>query len=111
MREIRKEKITEIIRELAAEFILEESSTSSLITVTRTELSPSGKEAVIFFTTIPEDQEDTALKFLERKTSDFKDYIKKNSRLGLLPHLTFRIDYGERNRQRLDELSAEESQI
>ncbi len=107
MRDIRKEKITEIIRELAAEFILDESSKSSLITVTRTELSPSGKEAVIFFTTLPSEQEDIALKFLERKTGEFKDYLKKNSRLGLLPHLTFRIDYGERNRQRLDELGAE----
>jgi ribosome-binding factor A len=107
MKDVRKEKITEIIRELAAEFILEESSKSSLITVTRTELSSSGKDGIIFFTTIPEDQEDTALKFLERKTGEFKNYLKKNSRLGILPHLTFRIDYGERNRQRLDELSAE----
>lgn len=107
MKDVRKEKITEIIRELAAEFILLESSKSSLITVTRAEMSPSGKEAVVFFTTIPDNQEDTALKFLERKTGEFKIYMKKNSRLGMLPHLTFKIDYGERNRQRLDELSAE----
>jgi len=106
MKDVRKEKITEIIRELAAEFILQESSKSSLITVTRTELSPSGKDGIIFFTTIPNNQEDTALKFLERKTGEFKNYLKKNSRLGLLPHLNFKIDYGERNRQRLDELSA-----
>lgn len=106
MKDVRKEKIAEIIRELAAEFILQESSKSSLITVTRAELSPSGKDGVIFFTTIPDDQEDTALKFLERKTGEFKNYLKKNSRLGLLPHLTFKIDFGERNRQRLDELSA-----
>jgi ribosome-binding factor A len=111
MREVRKEKITEIIRELAAEYIRDEAAKTSLITVTRTEMSASGKDAIIFFTTIPTEQEDTALKFLERKTSDFKNYLKDNSRLGILPHLRFKIDYGERNRQRLDELGAENNQV
>ncbi len=107
MRDLKREKITEILRELAAEFIRNESTPASLITVTRVEMNPSGKDAVIFFTTIPENKEDTALKFLERKSIEFKKYVKDNSRLGLLPFLRFKIDYGERNRQRLDELSAE----
>ncbi len=107
MRDLKREKITEILRELAAEFIRNESTPASLITVTRVEMNPSGKDAVIFFTTIPENKEDTALKFLERKSIEFKKYVKDNSRLGLLPFLRFKIDYGERNRQRLDELTAE----
>lgn len=105
MREIKKEKISETLHRLASKFILEEATNASLLTVTRVELSPTGKEAKIFFTTLPESEEDTALKFLERKMPEFKMYARDNSRMGLVPHITFKIDYGERNRQHLDTLS------
>jgi len=105
MRDIKRERTGEIIHRLAAEFIRDNTSTGSLITVTRVELSPTGKEAKVFFTTLPESQEDTALKFLERKIQEFKMYVRENSRIGFVPHVDFHIDYGERNRQRLDELS------
>lgn len=105
MRDIKREKIAEMIHRLAARFVREEASQSSLLTITRVELSPTGKEAKVFFTTLPEDQEETALKFLERKTSEFKLYVRDESRIGFVPHIDFKIDYGERNRQRLDELS------
>ncbi len=105
MREIKRERTGEIIHRLAAKFILENSSTASLLTITRVELSSTGKEAKIFFTTLPENQENTALKFLVRKIAEFKRYVRDNSRISLVPHIDFKIDYGERNRQRLDELS------
>jgi len=105
MNGLKHDKIEEIIHRLAAEFIRNEASPASLLTVTRVELNPSGKDAIIYFTTLPESQEDTAQKFLERKTAEFKDYAKKESRIGFLPHMRFKIDYGERNRQRLDEIS------
>lgn len=106
MRQIKHDKKEEILHRQAAEFIRDEASRSSLITVTRVELNPSGKDAIIFFTTLPESQEDTALKFLERKTPEFKDVLIKESRIGIVPHIRFKIDYGERNRQRLDEISS-----
>ena len=105
MREIKKERVTEILHRLAAEFAHDESSPASLLTITRVELSQTGKEVVVLFTTLPATQEETALKFLIRKIPEFKKYIKAESRIGLIPHITFKIDYGERNRQRLDELS------
>lgn len=107
MREVKREIIAEIIHRLASKFVLEEASKSSLLTITRVEMSPTGKEARIYFTTLPESEEDTALKFLERKTPEFKRYIRDESRIGIIPHIDFKIDYGERNRQRLDELGKE----
>ncbi len=101
----RHDRIEEILHRLAAEFIRAESTNTSLITITRVEMNPSGKDAKIFFTTIPTEQEDTAKKFLDRKTLEFKQYVKGKSRVGFLPHLTFHIDYGERNRQNLDSIS------
>lgn len=106
MRQLKHDKLEEILHRLAAEFIRDEATNASLLTVTRVELNPAGRDAIIYFTTIPESEENTALKFLERKTVEFKDYVKANSRIGFIPSLRFRIDYGERNRQRLDELSS-----
>ncbi|MBX4181741.1 ribosome-binding factor A [Candidatus Parcubacteria bacterium] len=103
---MKREIIAEILHRLSSKFVLEEGSQASLLTITRAELSPSGKEARIYFTTLPEKEEDTALKFLERKTAEFQRYVRDESRIGIVPHITFMIDYGERNRQRLDELSS-----
>ncbi len=105
MRQIKHDKVEETIHREAAKFILENSGNSSLITVTRVTLNPSGKDAIIYFTTLPESEEDTAKKFLDRKAPDFKDHMMHESRIGIIPHLRFQIDYGERNRQRLDEIS------
>jgi ribosome-binding factor A len=105
MREQKKEKMSGILQQLAAEFIRDEATSASLLTVTRVEISPSGKDARIYFTTLPESKEDTALKFLERKSLEFKHYVYEKGRIGTVPHLSFKIDYGERNRQRIDILS------
>ncbi|MBX4188987.1 ribosome-binding factor A [Candidatus Parcubacteria bacterium] len=104
MKEIKREKIEEILHRLAAQFVREESTNASLITVTRVEMTPAGKVATIYFTTLPDSGQDTAEKFLDRKTPEFKHYVHEHSRLGIIPYLKFKIDYGERNRQRLDEL-------
>ena len=105
MREIKREKIGEMVHRLAAAFVRDEASKASLLTITRVELKESGKEARVFFTTLPESSQRAALKFLERKTLEFKRYVRDESRIGIVPHISFHIDYGERNRQRLDELS------
>ncbi|MES2214265.1 MAG: ribosome-binding factor A [Patescibacteria group bacterium] len=105
MKELKKEKMEEIIRKLAADFVLRESTPASLITITRVELAESGKAANLFFTTLPDSAEDTALKFLQRKGGEFHGYVREKSRIGIVPQLTWRVDYGERNRQRLDEIT------
>lgn len=107
MKEIKKEKISGELQRLAAEFVRAESTNASLITITRVDISGSGKEAKIFFTTLPDDQQETAEKFLIRKTPEFKRYVRSHSRIGMIPRVDFKIDFGERNRQRLDELSQE----
>jgi len=107
MREIKRVRTAGELQRLASEFIRDNGGKTSLITVTRVDISPTGKEAKIFFTTLPENQEDTVLKFLIRKSPEFKRFIRDNSRIGFVPHIDFKIDYGERNRQRLDEISKE----
>ena len=101
----KNDKVREIIRELAAGFFSRESNRQSLITVTGVDLSPSGATAVILMTVLPESAEETAVQFAHRRLTDFKQYVQEHSRLARIPFFDVRIDRGDKNRRRLDEIS------
>lgn len=101
----REIQVSEEIAHAAAEFFARESNRGSLMTITRALLSPDTHHATIFFSVLPESQQDLALAFAKRKRSEFRDYLHKNSRIGVRPIIDFEIDYGEKNRQRIDELT------
>jgi ribosome-binding factor A len=99
------EKLPEELRHLAAQFLERESNRTSLITVTRVVLSENKKYATIFITVFPTDKEEAAVEFVRRQRTEFISYVSKNSKIGRLPTITFELDLGEKNRQRIDELS------
>ncbi len=101
---IRHERIIEILHDMAARFLLLEGNNSSLLTITNVVLTKDGKRATIFFTVFPESYEKTALEFAKRKRTEFKQFVRDNSRLGMIPQLDFAIDAGEKNRQKIDNL-------
>ncbi len=105
----RQEKMSELIRKHAALFIERESTPQSLITVTRVSLSPDFKNTTIYFTTLPEKEEKTALLFLQRKRGDLRDYLKKHLKTRIIPFVDIAIDEGERNRQKIDMLLFQEN--
>lgn len=101
---MRQDKMRELLRELAAQFFAREAGPRSLITVTDATISPDFKRATIYITTIPTSEEERALDFAKRKRSEFREYIGTHARLRALPVLEIKLDEGERNRQRIDEL-------
>lgn len=100
----REERVGNIIKKLASEFLSRESNRTSLITVTDVRMQDKERNAIILFTVLPETQADTALAFAKRKRSDFREYVKKNTRIKTIPRVDFDIDKGEKFRQRIDEL-------
>jgi len=104
MSDIRDSRIKEVLRDMGARFLTENGNGASLLTVTNIMLTKNGKNATIFFTVFPEGLEKTALEFAKRKRSEFKQYIKDHSKLGIIPQLDFEIDLGEKNRQKIDAL-------
>ncbi len=100
----REQKISEILRDLGARFLALNGNGSSLLTVTRVELTQREKYATILFTVFPDTHEKTALEFAKRKRGEFKEFVKENSKLGRIPFLDFEIDLGEKNRQKIDSL-------
>jgi len=102
---IRSGRLAEDIKKNTSEFIARESNYSSLITVTRVILNDSLKSAQILITVYPEDKKDEVLDFLKRQRTNIRDYLMKKIRSRIIPFIDFFNDEGEKNRQRLDELS------
>ena len=98
-------RVTELIAHEAANFIARESSGQSLITVTRAILSNHADRATIYVSVFPLDQTVAALAYLSRQAGDFRAHLSKHARLHPLPYITFALDEGEQNRQRLDEIA------
>jgi ribosome-binding factor A len=101
----RDEKLKDQIKKWAAEFLTRESNGSSLITVTDVRLSDEAKEATILFTVFPDDKAAAALEFARRQLSEFREYLGQKVKAGRLPFFHFDIDRGEKNRQRIDEIT------
>lgn len=102
-----EQKIKDEIHRLASEFIERESNRNTLITVTNVYITKDLKKAIIFVTVFPDKSEETALGFLKRQLSDFRDHVRKNSRIGRVPFFDFAIDKGEKSRQRIEEIAYE----
>ncbi|GMU74402.1 MAG: hypothetical protein AMXMBFR44_5990 [Candidatus Campbellbacteria bacterium] len=100
-----KEQKEELLAHTAAEFVNFESNRESLITVTRAALSTDEKQATIYISVLPESYEQHALDFLKRKRPELRTYVKKKTRVRVIPFFDFEIDYGEKNRQDIDTLS------
>ncbi len=101
---LRQEKISNFIREAAANYLKNEVNNTSLVTVTHADVSSDLKRATVFVTVFPEKKEKEALDFLKRKRADLRDYVKKNMKTKVIPFFDFEIDIGEKNRQLIDSL-------
>lgn len=92
------------LRLTAANFFTREAGPNSLITVTDATISPDFKYGTIYLTVFPTSEEERALDFAKRKRTDLREFLKNNSKMRSLPVLEIKLDEGERNRQRIDEL-------
>lgn len=104
---MRDDKTGALLTELAGRYIAREAGRTTLITPTRTMFGNDRKHATIYLSVFPDDQAEHALAFMMRHRDDFRNFIKHEGRFSVLPFISFELDYGEKNRQRLDEISNE----
>jgi ribosome-binding factor A len=94
----------EHLKEVASTFVNLESNRTSLITVTRVDLTPAGDKVTFFVTVFPEEAEGPAIGFLMRKRGECRTYLKTHAPMKRIPHVEFALDEGDRKRRRVDEL-------
>ncbi len=100
----RQEKMNKELGKIFATFIERESNKTSLITVTRCDIAPNFKNIIVYLSVLPVDKEEQVISFMNRRKWDARDYVKKSLSMRIIPFVEFRIDYGEKNRQRIDQL-------
>lgn len=98
-------RINDTIKHLAMQYLSRESNRTSLVTVTNVDLYDHDSKATIMLTVLPEDKERLVLEFAKRHRPELRDFIKENARLRVIPFIDFEIDHGEKNRQRVDEIT------
>ncbi len=109
MQSDRQLKYGEMLRKFVSEHLTRESNRDALITVTRVDVSPDLKNATVFYTVIPESKKAAVDGFMLRQRKHLRNYIKKHAHTRTIPYFEVEYDLGEKNRQRLDELSRESS--
>lgn len=102
----RQVKVAEELAHHAAHFLARSMKAGGfLVTVTRANIAPNLKNVDIFVSILPKSREGEALKELKRLRTDLHDYLKAKTVLRDVPTVDFTIDFGEENRQRIDELT------
>lgn len=94
----RDQRIQIEIARAAGEWIARESNRTSLVTVTRVQLSEDGAHATIMISVLPENQENAAHSFLKRNLGEIRNHLGDTAKIGRLPTLHVEIDRGEKNR-------------
>lgn len=74
------------------------------MTITRCEVSPDMRQGTIYMTVLPVEKEQAALDFARRMRTDMRRYVMKRLPVKVIPFFEIEIDYGEKNRQHIDEL-------
>jgi ribosome-binding factor A len=98
-------RVTEEIMRAAAQFLERESNRTALITVTGVELAEKGTRATILLSVLPPSEEVAALAFANRHAGEFRTFLSHAARMRRVPTISFSLDRGEKNRQRIEELS------
>ena len=98
----RQIKIGLTLRNIAQTFFQKESSGTSLITVTKADISRDLKHKDIYITVLPKSKEAHALAFAKRMRTDLRTEIKKKLQIRTIPNVEIKIDEGEIARQMMD---------
>jgi ribosome-binding factor A len=104
----RQTKVSLEILNIVQDFFQRESSGLSLMTITRCEVSPDMRQGTIYMTVLPVEKEQAALDFARRMRTDMRKYVMKRLPVKVIPFFEIEIDYGEKNRQHIDELLRKE---
>lgn len=104
----RQLKVEQEVLHLVQDFFQRESSGLSMITVTRVDIAANMERGIVYITVLPESKEEAAINFAKRMRTDMRKYVMKRLPVKVIPFFEVEIDYGEKNRQQIDELLRQE---
>lgn len=100
----RQERASSLLFRLVSEFIAEHWVGASRVAVSRVEVGKGFKEAAVYIVVSPESQEKNALKELAGMRKKIYNEVAGILKTKFTPRFEFRIDKGEKNRERIEDL-------
>lgn len=105
MSNLRREKISSLLKRLAAEFFLKNMGNPGILaSVTKTEISADLRQGKIFFSVLPENEERKILKQLFALKKDFRRHISRGLKIKFVPRVVFLIDDSVKKQRKIDEV-------
>lgn len=91
---VRQEKVAGLVQEILGKIFLREVSASelSLVTITKTKLSPDLKIAKVYISVYDKDKRDEALEYIKSKKGHIRSELAREANLRYTPELHFYID-------------------
>lgn len=102
----RMPKINELLRQQLGELIAEEIELppNTLVTITRVSTSPDLHYCRAMISVIPDEQSETAVNLLNRRSKLFRKLLNDKIFLRYIPQINFALDESERKAYELDRL-------
>ncbi|PID60435.1 MAG: ribosome-binding factor A [Ignavibacteriae bacterium] len=91
---VRQEKVAGLVQEVLSKIFIREISASelSLVTITKTRISPDLKIAKVYISVYDKDKRDDVLQYIETKKGLIRFELAKEANLRYTPELHFYID-------------------
>lgn len=100
----RKEKVASLLKKIISEFILRLGFKNVFMTITHLEVTKDLKNCKIFVSIYPTENESQAFSKLNGEMNSLVKCVKEKTKLKFLPRFEFRIDEGEKKRQKIEEI-------
>ena len=100
---LRQDKLNILFKKLITQF-LQHNLDIPLVSITDFKISRDMHTARAYVSFYPEKNSEEIYSLIESKQKDLYNFLKKNTRMKILPRIIFTIDKGEENRQKIDTL-------
>lgn len=102
----RKQKLDSLLHQKIAEIIQKrlDAPLDILITIVKVDTSPDLENVKIFFSVLPDEKKDEALKFLIKNSKEIKKNLAKELELKKIPKLKFKFEETEKKAQEIEQL-------
>ena len=100
------ERIRSLLFRISTEFIIEHWTGNSRVSATRIEISRDLKRAIIYVNISPESEENRAMRELAGLRTKLYNEVAGKLKTRFTPRFEFRVDKGEKNRGKIEELLA-----
>jgi len=102
---LRQDRLKTHFKKLIAQFLQIHPGVNTLTTVTDFTISKDSHNATAFISVYPESKERETLNRIRKQKHDLWKYLAGKIKIKRIPSIEFKIDAGEKNRQRIEKLT------